>query len=171
MLTHVLWPLLTMTLSGNPNTPDAGKPSAPPAACTAPEHRQFDFWIGDWVVTDPSGKTTLGHNRIEPILNGCALQETWTGARGVTGRSLNIYDAASKRWHQTWVDSGGTLAVFEGGLEGSAMVLRGKTAKGGVSRIRWDPQGPDRLRQVWESSEDGGKTWKTEFDGLYTRRK
>ena len=24
-------------------------------ACSGPEHRQFDFWLGDWQVTDTTG--------------------------------------------------------------------------------------------------------------------
>ncbi len=27
-----------------------------PPACTSAEHRQFDFWIGDWEVTGAQGK-------------------------------------------------------------------------------------------------------------------
>lgn len=48
--------------------PAAGQ-TARPAACTEPEHHQFDFWIGEWDVTLPNGKAA-GTNRIEPILNG-----------------------------------------------------------------------------------------------------
>jgi hypothetical protein len=35
---------------------------APPPACAAATHRQFDFWIGDWKVYDPTGKA-VGENR------------------------------------------------------------------------------------------------------------
>jgi hypothetical protein len=35
--------------------PAAGQ-TARPAACTAPEHHRFDFWIGEWDVTLPNGK-------------------------------------------------------------------------------------------------------------------
>jgi hypothetical protein len=52
-----------------------------PAPCAAPEYREFDFWIGDWVVTRPDGKPA-GTNRIERIAGGCGLQETWTAATG-----------------------------------------------------------------------------------------
>jgi hypothetical protein len=31
---------------------------------------------------------------------------------GYSGESLNEYDAARKVWHQTWVDSSGTLLLF-----------------------------------------------------------
>ena len=39
--------------------------------CSADEHRQFDFWVGNWVVTDKEGNV-MGYNRIDLILNDCA---------------------------------------------------------------------------------------------------
>ena len=45
----------------------------------------LDFWLGDWSVTTPDGKHA-GDNRIEAILDGCALSESWTGAGGGRGR-------------------------------------------------------------------------------------
>ena len=50
-----------------------------PAACTAPEHHQFDFWIGHWDVFLPNGNKA-GENRVESIEGGCALLEQWSGA-------------------------------------------------------------------------------------------
>jgi hypothetical protein len=38
-----------------------------------------------------------------------------------------MYDAARQVWHQTWVDSSGTLLLLEGGLRGKSMVLEGQT--------------------------------------------
>ena len=35
-----------------------GQATTPKAACQAPEHRQFDFWIGRWVVS-PTGKDAV----------------------------------------------------------------------------------------------------------------
>src|SRR3970282_1522072 len=35
----------------------AGLPGQEAAApCSAPEYRQFDFWLGEWEVTNPSGE-------------------------------------------------------------------------------------------------------------------
>jgi hypothetical protein len=150
-------------------------PSVKPAPCSAPEHRQFDFWIGDWEVRNPSGKI-VGHNRIAAIQDGCALQENWTGSGNVTGTSLNCYDAERKQWHQTWVDSSGGLLKIDGGLVAGSMVLHGElpasNAAGGIAlqRITWTPQPDGRVRQHWETSTDGGKTWSTAFDGMYSRR-
>lgn len=141
-----------------------------PQPCSAPEHRQFDFWIGEWEVVDTAGRPA-GRNRITRELGGCVLHEQWTGAGGGTGSSYNIYDAASGRWHQTWVDSSGTLLLLDGGLNADgAMVLEGErpAAGGGTvrNRITWTREGPDNVRQLWEVTEDG-TSWRIVFNGLY----
>ena len=131
--------------------------------CTSAAHRQFDFWVGTWSVELPTGKVA-GTNRITKIENGCALLEEWTGAGGMTGKSLNIYDASRKVWHQTWVDSSGTLLTLEGRFENDAMRLTSKT-----NRITWSRLSDGNVRQLWEQTTDGGKTWKVAFDGKYIR--
>jgi len=54
-------------------------------ACTATQHRQFDFWLGDWTVTDSTGTSTLGTNSITREEGGCLVHEHWTDADGSTG--------------------------------------------------------------------------------------
>jgi hypothetical protein len=146
---------------------------AAPKPCSGPEHRQFDFWIGDWEVETPDGKPA-GTNRIERILDGCVLQESWTGARGMRGMSFNMYSAADKRWHQSWVDTGGNLLSLAGGLEDGRMILAGDTpqADGRVvaNRITWQKLDDGRVRQHWETSADSGRTWQDAFVGLYRRK-
>lgn len=153
--------------------PAAAQQQTPPRpSCGAAEHRAFDFWIGEWTVTNPRG-AVVGTSRIEAILDGCAIYESWTGGTGSNGHSFNIYDRASGRWHQTWVDNGGMLLQLEGGLEGTAMVLSGALpgANGvALQRITWTPNEDGTVRQHWESSDDEGETWGTLFDGLYRRR-
>jgi len=127
-------------------------------ACNTVEHRAFDFWVGRWRV-EARGKV-VGHNTITKEHNGCALEEHWTGAGGLTGSSLNIYDAATKKWHQTWVDSSGTLLTIEGGIAGGAMRMGNAT-----NRITWTKLEGGRVRQVWETSD--GKAWTVVFDGVY----
>jgi len=77
--------------------------SPAPAPCAAPAHHQFDFWIGSWSVTE-QGKPA-GNNRIERLLGGCALLESWVGIGGSRGHSLNFYDPRRGVWQQTWVDT------------------------------------------------------------------
>ena len=148
----------------------APEPTPAPKPCAAPEHRQFDFWVGEWDVTNPEGKT-VGHNRISLVLGGCALREEWTSARGNTGTSLNAWDGEARLWRQTWVDDGGDVLLLAGGLQGGKMVLEGETAEAGGKktrqRITWTPLSGGSVRQLWDSSADGGRTWKVVFDGTY----
>jgi len=142
------------------------------APCDAPEHRAFDFWLGEWDVRTPDGKLA-GVNRIAREYGGCVLHERYDTGKGYSGESLNVYDASRKRWHQTWVDSGGTLLLLEGGLRGGAMVLEGQdtAADGKVTRhrITWTPNADGSVRQHWESTDASGR-WTTAFDGRYTRK-
>jgi hypothetical protein len=144
-----------------------------PSACTGSEYSRFDFWVGDWEVHNAAGKLA-GTSHIEKILGGCAIQEHWSGAGGGNGTSLNLYDAISRKWHQTYVDNGGLLLQLDGDIAGGRMVLSGTlpAQQGGgttMERISWMPLAGGAVRQLWERSADGGATWSTVFDGRYSR--
>jgi len=139
---------------------------APP--CSTAEHHAFDFWVGDWQVHTPDGKLA-GYNHVTREYAGCVIHEHYTTTRGYGGESLNVYDATRKVWHQTWVDSDGTLLVLEGGLQAGNMRLMGTLIDKGKSvkqRITWTPNAGS-VRQLWEATDDKGK-WTVVFDGLYT---
>ena len=142
------------------------------APCDDPQNRAFDFWIGEWQVRTPDGKLA-GINRIEREYGGCVLHEHYDTGRGYSGESLNIYDAGRKVWHQTWVDTSGTLLVLEGGIREGKMVLEGQTVAAGSHvtkhRITWTPNQNGSVRQLWESTDALGN-WITAFDGQYTRK-
>jgi len=172
-LTMALAVLATMTL----NAPARAQDQKAPPPCSQPECRQFDFWIGDWDVTTQDGKPA-GTNSVQRVLNGCALQESWKSASGpFAGNSYNLYDAARGRWHQTWVDNTGNLLQLDGGFVNGKMVLSGwrpprqPGAMDVLHRITWEKKSDDEVRQLWESSPDGGQTWNVVFDGKYVRRK
>jgi hypothetical protein len=146
---------------------------AAPQNCASPESHQFDFWIGDWVVTDSAGKTVLGTEHNVAVLGGCAIQENWHGSDGSEGTSLNAYIVTPKQWHQSWIAANGNLLLLDGAFAGGKMVLQGASTspKGPiVNRITWTPLAPDRVRQTWDISTDGGKTWVHSFDGYYKRK-
>lgn len=138
----------------------------------------LDFWLGDWTVVDSAGKQ-LGTNRIERVLGGCAITESWKEDDS-EGRSLFYYVPSERMWKQVWVtpqalslggvkekhlvaQSTGTVR-FQGELIGPrGLVLLDRTT---LSRL---PDG--RVRQVIEISRDGGTTWRLNFDGFYVARK
>lgn len=144
--------------------------AATPAPCSSPEHRQFDFWIGDWQVFRPDGKLA-GRNRITREYGGCVIHERYTSP-GYSGESLNAYDSTRGVWHQTWVDDAGLLLLLEGRWNGRSMVLEGQApdAKGVTrrQRITWTPDADGALRQLWESADDAG-AWTVVFDGRYKK--
>ncbi|MGD8698849.1 MAG: hypothetical protein PVJ43_06140 [Gemmatimonadales bacterium] len=140
-------------------------------ACRGPEHRQFDFWLGDWEVTDTAG-AIVGSNRIARVASGCGLLENWRGATGTEGTSLNWYEPQNGQWHQVWVGSGYYLCLT-GGIEDGNMILSGdRQTPGGVvvDQITWIPLDDGRVRQVWKVSRDSGGSWQVLFDGIYARR-
>ena len=159
-------------LAQNTTAPEPAAPKAP--ACSAPEHRQFDFWLGEWEVRNPAGKL-LGENRITSMHKGCVLFENYRAGE-FSGSSLNVYDVDRRKWHQTWTDSSGGLLVIEGGIVDGKMILAGETAdpeKPGTkvdNRITWQALPDGRVRQLWETSSDRGATWTTAFDGYYAKR-
>ena len=168
--------VLGLALAGIPLQATAQQPpAARPKPCSQAMHRQFDFWIGEWTVSDPGGKP-VGRSRIYTTLDRCVIHEHWTGAGGSNGQSFNIYNTATRQWEQFWVDNGGNRLHLKGGLVGKAMVLEGvqdkPSAQTGLTqreRITWTPNADGSVRQLWETSADDGKRWATSFDGLYRK--
>ncbi len=146
---------------------------------SAPEARQFDFWIGEWEVFSPQG-ALAGHSRIDKILGGAALQENWTNAQGHEGKSFNRWDAKDRLWHQHWIDASGGETFYAGSFADGCMSLTSEQKKPDgtteLHRMRFFDLGPNDLgtrevRQWGEASSDGGANWKTEFDLTYRLRK
>ena len=134
----------------------------------------FDFWVGDWVVHGPAGELA-GSNTIERAQRGCVLIENWTSAGGGTGMSINYLDKASGEWVQVWHAEGGSQIHIRGGMTDEGMLLLGTlhTVANDTTvpfRGLWTPLEDGRVRQFFEQSTDGGKTWTPWFEGFYTRK-
>ena len=163
---------LSLTIMTAALAAEAGAQTAPPCK-SRPEHRQFDFWVGEWDVLNPRGQLA-GTNTVQLILGDCVLLENRKGARGVEGKSFNVYNAATGKWQQTWVDSAGDVLELTGEYRDDQMRFTGETRAGGgrtLHRLTFTKISADRVRQFWEQSADGGKTWTVAFDGAYVRRK
>ena len=81
------------------------------AACDGAEHRQLDFWVGRWDVTD-KGKV-IATSVIERFADGCGILENYTQLDGYSGKSINFYDRSLKRWRQQWADSMGNSSEWQ----------------------------------------------------------
>lgn len=140
----------------------------------SPEYKQFDFWVGEWNVKQTGTDQVVGSSSIQKILDECVVLENWTGGRGTTGKSFNIYDSNTKKWEQYWVDSTGGRIFFSGKLNGTTMDYFADTDENGkkaTRHLQFFNINPDEVRQFSQRSEDGGKTWSVEYDFTYFRKK
>ncbi len=166
----VLFPLV----AADSQTP--AQPQKPTRPCDMPEGAQFDFWVGDWELSwkDPKGNTQTGSNKIVKVLSDCIVQENFKGP-GLDGRSWSVYDPKTKKWRQTWVDSNGSYLEFTGAYADGKMELRMPPTKGPkgkevIRRMVFRDIKKDSLTWEWQSSQDGGQTWKDLWVIQYKRK-
>jgi len=141
--------------------------------CTTSEaFNQLDFWVGEWVVTNPDG-SKAGHNKISKILDDCTLLEEWTGAGASRGKSLNFYNPQKKRWQQVWIDNFANPLYFDGEARPDSMIYTGTSLNVEGSEILnmmiLSKVSNKEVRQLWSQSADQGENWNIVFDGKYLK--
>jgi hypothetical protein len=141
--------------------------------CCSEKHSEFDFWIGNWEVTNPDG-TMAGTNVIDKIQDNCILRENWTSAKGnYTGTSSNFYNAKTNQWEQIWIDNQGGNLHLKGNRKGNKMILQtdeesNNDGKPFYHRITWTFNKDGSVRQFWETITNK-KEITIAFDGLYKK--
>lgn len=135
---------------------------------------QFDFWVGEWDVFVDGEK--VAESQIEQTLNGCLIIENYQNIKsGYAGKSMNFFDVEQQKWVQIWTDIAGNVSRYTGQLKDGKMFFKGTNlSRGGKrSRVRMEftPNPDGSVRQLYQESADGGKTWKTLFDGTYRTAK
>jgi tetratricopeptide (TPR) repeat protein len=141
--------------------------------CSAPEYRQFDFWLGNWEVRDPAGNV-VGHNDVTLHLDGCMLMESWTSGAGHAGMSMNYFEPTDGSWNQIFLDNTGAPSSWpplKGKLVDGTMVLSSPAGVTPHTRWTWSKTGDGRVRQMAEQLGDDGKTWSVIWDSYYGRVK
>ena len=145
----------------------------PPPDCSAPVYRQLDFWLGEWDVSIKG--SPVGTNVITSEEKGCLIHETWRDARGGTGQSFNFYDRQDGKWHQVWVSSTGAVLDLAGNYENGRLLYKGVGRRPDGAEVLHElafSANPDgTVRQHWQVSADGGKTWTVTWDGLYVKKR
>ena len=100
-------------------SPAPGSSAPAPAACSGPEYRTLDFWVGEWTAewTNPDGTKGTGTNRITRDEYGsCVITERYHSNDGtLDGFSVSTYRPGLKQWRQTWVDAQGGHFDLVGG--------------------------------------------------------
>ena len=149
-----------------------------PTPCDGFQQKQFDFWIGEWDLTWPgekAGEVGHGTNNIKRIMDGCVVQENFSGGDSMhlRGMSLSAFDSRSGRWKQTWVDNEGGYLDFVGELKDGQMILQREAIRNGekiLQRMVWKNITVGEMDWSWEASRDGGKTWQVNWPIHYKRR-
>ena len=168
--------LIAPSLPFTPAVAQQAAPASPPPPCASDEHKAFDFWLGTWDVTPAGQSEPSAVNTISSQHNGCVVREEYATKGGYSGMSMSFYDQAQKKWHQTWMGIDGNALFIEGGLndKGEMVLSNANTpyySEGApINRITWTPNADGSVRQHWETSQDGGESWSTLFDGLYVKR-
>ena len=145
----------------------------PPGPCEGDAYHQFDFWLGNWEVSDAEG-IVQGVNSITREEGGCMLLERWTSTAGNTGQSYNFYNPATEEWRQLWI-SQGLIIDYAGGLTDTGSMR----LEGTITNHNGPVTAP--FTGEWTLNEDGSVTqhfeqysaekdeWIVWFTGIYRR--
>ena len=154
------------------------------------EVNDFDFFIGSWRVHHRRLKKRLAHNDDWEEFEGTAVAQKILGGLGTMDEKVierpggayrtvtfQTYDASKRLWSILWIDSRTPtdldkplIGRFENGI--------GTFYADDVSQGK--PVRPIRVRHLWTNlsttphweqafSEDGGKTWETNWTMDFTR--
>ncbi len=146
---------------GMQEAPAQQAPSPPP--CSTPQHRQLDFWVGDWDLEYRNGTGAIVHarNRITRDEYGeCVIAEHFrlpgggAGGGDYIGASHSMFDPQIGRWRQMWVENGGATVTLVGGpVTGQAHSFELLTT---------EPRGPTprMMRMIWQDVTPAGLTWR-----------
>lgn len=153
----------------------AAKSAAEEQACAGNAYsRQLDYWVGDWVVTNPGGAGNTSTSMVRLALDQCAVIENWSDHKGHEGQNIFGYSQGDESWRGMFFDNRGHVHVLvDGKVEaGAAEFLgpsRGAHGEAVLNRIRLVRVGPDNIEQTWEKSTDNGRSWLQQFRLEYAR--
>jgi hypothetical protein len=171
-----LWFLIVLSLPAQSAAAPGQRPAKQALAnsvCGNAEHRQLDFWLGQWRVYDTAKGTRVGSSHIEPIMRGCAIKESYEAPQApggaYSGTSYSGFDRKDGKWHQLYVDVNGNVTWYTGGVQGGDMVLVATVRGGALQRMTYRPLKGGSVEQVGVISTDGGKTWQPGYDLTYRR--
>ena len=144
-----------------------------------PEEEYFDFWIGEWNLTWQDSDSTIGtgKNTISRVMNDKVILESFVGLtgqnEGYVGKSWSVYNRQLKEWKQTWVDSQGAYLDFHAEFsDDNRMFVRKFTGPNGkevLQRMVFRGIKKNSFTWDWQSSTDGGETWKLQWQIAYRR--
>jgi hypothetical protein len=166
--------LLVTALCGTAVAPAARSADESQACAANAPGRQLDFWVGDWVVSNPGGAGDSSASKVRLALDQCVVIENWSDHKGHDGENIFGYSQGEAGWRGMFFDNRGRVHVFVDGkvTAGAAEFSgpsRGAHGEAVLNRIRLVRVSPDHLEQTWEKSTDNGQTWTRQFRLEYAR--
>lgn len=148
----------------------------------------FDWEIGTWATkvrvladplspTDDEWLTFAGTTVVRPLLDRRAniVEFEVSGPTGrIDARSLRLYEPQAQRWSATFVNIRNGLispAVYGGFRDGVGTFYGDEELGGRPIKVRFliTRQGPNKARFEQAYSDDGGKTWETNWVAIDRR--
>jgi hypothetical protein len=138
-----------------------------------------DFLIGEWDVLR-DGKVTNG-SKFEAVNRHCALVWTWTmvGGDRVTVTFM-AYDVGARNWEllvswaggrrQRYVNGTFSRNVMHDGVEATELRFETTGRDGQPQHFSIFAMPDGTIREWEETSADGGKSWKQDYDLVWRRK-
>jgi len=140
----------------------------PTQPCTAPEHRQFDYWVDQWSVS-VNGQT-VANSDITIEQGGCAILERWQPLGGGLGLSISYYNPATQLWYQSYLDNTGFRLAVSGGIDAQGQMVLKTAGTQSYERWAWLKEGAN-VRQRADFTNNGGASFAApHFNGVYAPR-
>ncbi len=146
-----------------------------PGPCSADSAtRQFDYWLGDWVIST-NEKPGTATSKVYLSLDECAVIESWNDGKGHAGENIFAYSFDDQSWRGMFVDNRGHAHVFvDGKVAGGSAEFDGPSrcpnGEAVLNRIKIVRVSPNEVKQTWEKSLDNGTSWTMVFGGAYSRK-
>jgi hypothetical protein len=148
---------------------------APPACGEDARFEQQDFALGDWDVYEGGKKSATV--RLEKVLKGCAIQETWKPLEesGEHGIGVFTYSRLLGHWGYFWVADNGQTTQFSGDSRSTNDMLYVTYAPvpgGGKKERHWTLKlQPDGSLQELSVGSTDGKSWTKEYELIWRKPK
>jgi len=177
-------PLANVHIKGAPHYERATGPLPPTtspgttsclAGGDAAETRNFDFTVGTWALSASNGQA-IGTSTIavDPTLSGCLIAESFSTPKGYQAVAWLYYDPIENTYFRTYIDSEGERVELRGTFDNGVFVFTGaesiRGAESAQVRMTWSQTSANTLRQLWETSRDGGATWRQAQEITFTRQ-
>ncbi len=145
-------------------------------AQTKLDSASLDFWSGQWNLSwkNPDGSTSKGVNFIEKTLDNKVIQENFKDERGFKGTSISVFNPNKKSWHQAWADNQGGYFNFIGAIDDGNFVFKTipveQDGKVFIQKMIYRNVTLDGFTWDWMATQDGGITWKLNWQIFYERK-